>query len=601
MSLFVELKRRNVLRVAAAYVAVSWLLIQVAETTFPAFGLGDGAMRAVIIVLVVGLIPMLILAWAFELTPEGFRREAEVDHGSASSVRMTRRLDRLIMVFLALALGYFAFDKFLLDPARDQAREQNIAEQARSEALVEFYGDKSIAVLPFANVSSDPEQAYMADGISEELLKLLARIPELRVISRASAFSFKGKDVEIPAIAEELHVAHVLVGSVRRSGDRIQITTQLKEARTDTDLWSETYDRALSDVFDIQDEISANVVKQLRIALLDEAPEARRTDPEVFSLTLQARYIEQVGAENSTEEAYALVDRALELDPDYIPAMHLLALVNYFRMREGLIDRRDSMRLQRELMHRVLATDPDDGVATAYLAWTAFEKDRDLEKAAAGLAQAVGYEPGNGEVLRLAGSFARYIGRFEESVEILDRAAERDPLCFNCLWQLSVSYMVADRLEEAEAVRRKYIKLGSGGFYYLAFMELMRGDPQAALEALETDEIDPSQRSAARAMALHDLGRATESKILLDDLVERWGEERPDVIAGAYAWIDDKDAAFDWLDRAYGEEHNYFYKKIFEPVYRNLHEDPRWIIRREQAGMSAARLAGLEFDVDLPD
>ncbi|UCC14439.1 MAG: adenylyl cyclase, partial [Gammaproteobacteria bacterium] len=265
MTFLEELKRRNVVRVGAAYVALSWLIIQVAETLFPLFGLSDAAARLVVILLAIGFLPALVFAWVFEFTPEGLRRESEVDHDSDVSRRMTRRLDRLIMVFLTLALGYFALDKFVIDPARDAEELATATEQARqegrSDAIVESYGDKSIAVLPFVNMSSDSEQEYFADGISEELLNLLARIPTLRVISRSSAFSFKGKDVNIPEVARQLNVAHVLEGSVRKSGDKIRITAQLIEARSDTHLWSETYDRTLDDIFAIQDNVAAAVVE----------------------------------------------------------------------------------------------------------------------------------------------------------------------------------------------------------------------------------------------------------------------------------------------------------------------------------------------------
>ncbi len=236
VSFLEELKRRNVLRVAAAYLAVSWLLIQVVETVFPAFGFGGTDVRIVIVVLVIGLIPVLIFSWAFELTPEGLKKEWEVDRSRSIAARTSKTLDRMIMLVLALALGFFAFDKFVLDPARDATREEAVARQARSDALVESYGDKSIAVLPFVNMSSDPEQAYFSNGISEELLNLLTRIPQLRVISRSSAFSYKGKDIDIPTMAEQLNVAHILEGSVRKSGNRVRITAQLIEARTDTHL-----------------------------------------------------------------------------------------------------------------------------------------------------------------------------------------------------------------------------------------------------------------------------------------------------------------------------------------------------------------------------
>jgi len=251
-----ELKRRNVLRVGAAYVVAAWLVIQVVETLFPVYGLSDASVRIVITILAIGLVPTLIFAWAFELTPEGLKKESKVDRSQSITPDTGKKLDRMIMVVLALALGYFAFDNFVLDPQREaDLIEENLAaveharQEGRTEALVESYSDRSIAVLAFDDMSPEGDQEYLSDGIAEELLNLLAKIPELRVISRSSAFSYKGKGTKLNQIAEELNVAHILEGSVRKAGNRIRITTQLIEARSDTHLWSETYDRTLDDVF----------------------------------------------------------------------------------------------------------------------------------------------------------------------------------------------------------------------------------------------------------------------------------------------------------------------------------------------------------------
>ena len=238
MSLFNELKRRNVFRVAAAYVVVAWLAI--------------------------GFIPSLIFAWAFEITPEGLKKDSDVDRSRSISPQTGKKLDRIIMVVLALALGFFAFDKFVLSETREASIAEEARQEGRSEALVESYGDKSIAVLPFVNMSEDADNEYFSDGISEELLNLLAKIPELRVISRSSAFFFKGKDIKITDVARELNVVHILEGSVRKAGKQVRITAQLIDAHSDTHLWSETYDRELDDIFAIQDEIAGAVVARWR-------------------------------------------------------------------------------------------------------------------------------------------------------------------------------------------------------------------------------------------------------------------------------------------------------------------------------------------------
>jgi TolB-like protein len=252
MSLINELKRRNVIRIGAGYVVTSWLIIQVVETIFPIYGLSDRAIRFVISGLAVGLLPALILAWAFEWTPECIRKDAGVERPDAAPSASAKRLDRAIMVVLAIADAYFAADKFVFSESREAAIAEAARKAGRSEAIVEAYGERSIAVLAFDDMSPEKDQAYMSDGIAEEILNLLARVPDLRVISRSSAFAFKGKDLPIPEIAQQLNAAYILEGSVRKAGDQLRITAQLIDAGSDTHRWSRTYDRRLENVFDIQ-------------------------------------------------------------------------------------------------------------------------------------------------------------------------------------------------------------------------------------------------------------------------------------------------------------------------------------------------------------
>ena len=291
VSFFKELQQRNVLRVGAAYIVASWLVIQVVETLFPVFGLSQVAIRVVVIILAIGFIPVLVFSWAFELTPDGLKLEKDVSRDETTTPQNTKKLDRLIMAVLALGLAFFAFDKFVLDPARDVEIAQSAREEGRTDALLESFGDKSIAVLPFVNLSADPDQDYLGDGLAEELLNLLRRIPELRVISRSSAFSFKGQNIEIPVIAERLNVVHILEGSVRRSGDLIRISAQLVDARSDTQLWSDTFDEPIGDIFAIQEEVASQVVARLRVTLVPERPRKVEPDLAAYVIYLQARQI----------------------------------------------------------------------------------------------------------------------------------------------------------------------------------------------------------------------------------------------------------------------------------------------------------------------
>ena len=427
MSFFRELKRRNVFRAAAAYVAVSWVLMQVAEVTFPAFGFTDRALRSLIIALGVGFLPAVALAWAFELTPEGVKRDRDIDPEGPLAKRTNRLVDRLIIVVLALGIAYFAADKFLIDPARDEARISRAVEQGREEAIVESYRDKSIVVLPFENLSSDPEQDFFSDGMAEELLNLLAKIPELRVISRSSAFSFKDKNITIAEIAEQLKVAHVLEGSVRKSGDRLRITAQLIDARTDSHLWSETYDRAVDDIFAIQDDIAGRVVEQLRIELLGEAPAAKRVDPQAYLLRMQARQmIDQL--DGNYQRIEDLLEQAIALDPDYADAMVDLSRLYSLHTRTIAGEQNEYFattsvdnweRRSAAALARALELEPDNARAVAISAVRKLQK-LEYQAAATGMERALTLDPADPEVLRYSSITAAVIGRFDVAVSLAE-------------------------------------------------------------------------------------------------------------------------------------------------------------------------------------
>ena len=289
------------------------------------------------------------------------------------------------MVVLGVALGYFAFDKFVWAPQHEarlqqlKAVEVDAARKAgRSEALVESYGDKSIAVLPFVNMSTDKDQESFADGIAEELLNLLSKIPQLRVISRSSAFSFKGRNLDIREIAQRLNVDHVLEGSVRKSGNQVRITAQLVDARSDTHLWSETYDRPLDDIFAVQDEIAAAVVGQLKVQLLGAGLKVKATDPRAYALYLQTRQLGLQRTPGGYERSIALYQQALALDGHYAAAWTGLAYNYRGQGDTGLRPIEGGYRLARDAVGRALEIDPDFAAAHAGLGWIAMNHGGDL-------------------------------------------------------------------------------------------------------------------------------------------------------------------------------------------------------------------------------
>ena len=610
MSLIEELKRRNVLRVGAAYAAVAWLLIQVVETLFPLFGLSDAAARTVVVVLAVGFVPALIGAWAFELTPEGLKRDAEVDHDSATSVRSTRRLDRVIMVFLALGLAYFAIDKFLLDPARDRAREQAVAEQARSEAIAESFGDKSIAVLAFQDLSPAGDQEYFSDGISEELLNLLSRIPELRVAGKTSAFSFKGKGATIAEIAAALNVAYVLEGSVRRAGDRIRITAQLIEARSDTHVWSQNYDRTFDDVFAIQDEIASKVVDQLRVMLLGAAPTVRRTDPEAYALYLQAADAMNRMSSESPAATEALVRKALEIDPEYVPAWILLARAQGYYATWGQSEREAARTQARASLEHALALEPAEPRALLMLEMLDPRASTDEQYVCDAITRALRTEPGSLDFLHLAGAQFLSLGRMQKSIEIYRYVLERDPLYLQALYSIIRAYLFSGHYDEAADATRRYIALtGGGGAHTLGVILLLKGDVEAAAAQFENlgDVMPEPVKLQGRALGLYATGRKAEADEVFARLRDDYGKPHPGtvvdpmaMISEVYAYLGDAVAAFEWIERRVAEEGEGPRWLEFNPMFAGLHGDPRWLPLLTRLGRSPEQLDAIRFEVEPP-
>jgi TolB-like protein len=298
MKVVSELKRRNVLRMAVLYAVAAWLVMQVAEVIIGLANLPEWIGPAVLGMLVIGFPIALIVSWFYEITPEGISLEKDVDAADSITHVTGRRIDFIVISLLCAAVILFGYDKWWTAPP----------------------SGRSIAVLPFVNMSGDDNNEYFSDGISEEILNLLAKTSGLRVTSRSSAFTFKGQNIDVPTIAAKLNVAHILEGSVRKSGNQIRVTAQLIEVSTDTHLWSETYDEELKNVFAIQDEIAAAVVKKLKVILLDETSASIDINPEAYDLYLQARYVGAKGSTEAYEQAGVLYRQALAIDPSYTAA-----------------------------------------------------------------------------------------------------------------------------------------------------------------------------------------------------------------------------------------------------------------------------------------
>ncbi|NNF48809.1 MAG: tetratricopeptide repeat protein [Woeseiaceae bacterium] len=603
MSFFGELKRRNVLRVAAAYIVAAWLLIQVAETIFPLFGFDDTPARIVVITLMVLFVPAVIIAWVFELTPEGLKRDHEVDRSQSIAPQTGKKLDRIIMVVLAVAVGYFAFDKFVLSESRETSIAEAARQEGRSEALVALYGDTSIAVLPFVNLSSDQEQAYFADGLSEELLNLLAKIPALRVIARTSSFSYRGQDIDVANVSRELEVDNLLSGSVRKAGNKVRITTKLIRAEDNSHIWAETYERTLDDIFLIQDEIAAAVVTQLKVKLLGEVPTSEKTDPRAYALYLEAREQARQYKTTGFERSIDLYQEALDIAPDYAAAWAGLAESYIWLTNRALLDIDEGYVQARNAANKALALDPDHALAYANLGRIAMLRDGDLQSAAQNLERALELDSTNPQIIRAAATLLTNLVRLEEAIGLLEYAAARDPVNSDVHANLALGYYYAGRAEEAIASYRTALSLSPGAFGLRSFIGaafLFNGEPAAALAEIQ-QELNEAWRLVGEAMAYHGLGRAAESDAKLTELIEKYDPEWTYNIAYVLAYRGETDQAFERLNNAMKRNDPGLSEIAPAPEFANIETDPRWLPFLESIGKAPGQLAAVEFKVTLPE
>jgi serine/threonine protein kinase/tetratricopeptide (TPR) repeat protein len=460
----------------------------------------------------------------------------------------------------------------------------------------------SIAVLAFVNMSGDPGNEYFSDGISEELLNLLAKLPELRVISRSSAFSFKNQNLEVPEIARRLDVAHILEGSVRKDGNRVRVTAQLIEARTDSHLWSETYDRTLDDIFAVQDEIAAAVVGELEVALLGSAPRIAETDPEGYALFLQGRHLGGSLTPSDLAASIEIYQQVLTIDPDYAPAWDGLAAAYLNQTNNGLRPADEGYDLARRAAENALTIDPDYAPAHESLAWISLWHDNDLRAAAGHTERALALDPTHLSMIRTAATVLDHLGRPDEAVALGVHVTARDPVSSTGHTHLGHSYLYSGRWQDAATSYRTALRLNSdeiGSRYNLGLALLFGGRPEDALAEFAAEE-DPEWNVKGQALALYAMGRRDEFDAKMAELIEGWGDKWPSEVAHVAAFSGDADATFAWLERAIAIDEAGLTEQFLLPFYEPVTADPRWRAFLERVGSTPEQLASIVFDVDLP-
>jgi len=566
-SVWGELKRRNVVKVAVAYAIVGWILVEVSSTVLPIFEAPDWIVQVFTFFVILGFPLALILSWAYEITPEGIKLERDVATAESITHVTGRKLDFAIIGLLLVAVVFLVVNYVLVDSEQAAVVQETITPAVEPEAessvpvVVEEQSavlPNSVAVLPFRNDSPDPDNAYYASGIHEEILNQLVKLSALNVIARTSVEQYRNTEKSIPEIASELNVETVMEGSVRYADGQIRITTQLNDGVTGAHLWSETYTRDFKDIFAIESDVAMNVANALEAEFsLEEQASIEKipTDsPAAYALYLQQLDLRGI---NNVPSAVQLLDRALELDPEFAVAYGLKALRLVNRGRIDPAVQADRARLAQEAAEQALALDPNLASAHAALAalhaanWRWAEAERAYERA-------YQLNPNDTDVLDAYGSFRRDVGQYADAVTLFERVAELNPNAERN--QLGISYRYAKNYDAAAAAFRQALDVSPASaqvYMHLAITEISRGNADEGLRQLTTAEQlwgdnTPSNRIAQIALAYAQLNHPQDVERLFDELQEiaRASDDSvgDDVWAMIYLALGDYDQALQRLE-----------------------------------------------------
>lgn len=539
MSLISELKRRNVIRAALFYLAGSWLLIQVAETIFPLFGFPDAAVRMVVTISAIGFLPAMMVSWAFEWTPEGLKKDEGKAGGRPALSIHAKAWDRVIIVVLALALGLFAFDRFVLAPQREADLFES-ATQAGVEmekARASTVPDESVAVLPFINLSGNPGNEYLSDGLANTLMHMLTQLADLKVAARISSFAFKGKNVDVREIGKALSVAHVLEGTVQTQGDRIRITAQLVRADNGYHVWSQSYDRTMEDIFAIQDEIAEDVAGILGSQLLAGnnigSLGPATADISAYDIYLRAMEQQATGSFDALSRADELFRQSLDKDASFTDAKIALVRNNYLRGFAGAGEYETDMEDSRRWVEEVLAVEPSNLEARQYeIRLRADEAyvNMDINLRNALMQELVEtFENGQGDtfLLSIASNWLVAQSRPDEALNLLKDALVSDPLNVDLLLAQANLLRNKDGPDAAEQPLKTALTVQPDNPEILRRLGLMEFGRRQLVEGLRymrklelIDPLDP-QPTAEIAATLTEVGLYEAARLWMADYRSR--------------------------------------------------------------------------------
>ncbi len=582
-----ELRKRNVVRVALLYLVVCWLILEPTHVVFHMLEVPAWANRLVLMLMALGLPAVAVFAWAFEITPEGLKPTVQVDPRESIRPLTGRRLDRAIMVVMALAIAYFVADKFWLSKRLPAATSEQTSAQgatlpsATPQPMPTAADDKSIAVLPFVNMSADKEQEYFSDGLTEELINHLAHASDLKVIARTSSFQFKGRNEDMRTIATKLGVAHLLEGSVRRSRKELRITAQLIRASDGSQIWSQTYDRSLNDIFKVQNEIAGTVALALKTALSASAigpSDAASVD--AYNIVLKGNFMWHRGNKGDMQLALALYQEATKVDPNYAPAWAKLADAYHNLGYSGQISVADAKSAGLKAVRRALSIDPNLAEAHMTLGEIHCDFDWDFKAAKAEQEKALELDPNNLAFREDLGILTwMATGNADGYIEAERQRIMRNPVDARALYTLGDAYFDAHRFRESADALAKALELSPGAEAFsseYAGALLFMGQYDKALAAAER-EPNEEFRLGVLPCIYWKLGRHAESDAALEELKKKYGQELDAYAVGQmHTCRGETKAALDWLERAYAQHQAGLPFMKFDRYLLDLHKEPRF-------------------------
>jgi len=571
---FGELKRRNVYKVAVAYLVVAWLIIQAASILLPTFDAPSWAMKVIVLVLVLGFPAALILSWAFEITPKGIKLESEIEPNKSIARRTGRKLVALTTALAVVAAGLFVYQ--LVRSKSETPGSPITAAIAR----------KSIAVLPFDNLSRDPDNAYFCEGVQDEILTRLAKVADLKVISRTSTQHFKSTPDNLPQIAKQLGVAHILEGSVQKAGEQVRVNVQLINAMTDAHLWADTFDRKLTDIFAVESEIAKTIAETLQARLSgSEKSSIAKTptvNPEAYELYLRGKFFAEKRTGADLRKSIEYYDRAIAKDPGYPLAYVGLADSHLLLTAYGAISPKEAASPARTARKKALEL--DDSLAQAHASSGLLANlELDLNRAITELERAIQLNPNYATAHHWIALPLMAIGQSDRAIVEGKRAIELDPLSLICNADLAWVYFNARRYDETEAQARKTLEMDPRFYvahYYLGEALQFKGkltDATAEYQKSFESNNDPFSL-AMLGQACARQGKTDEARKVLARLREQAKSQyiSPYAFAVVLTALGDKAHAIVELERGYDDTGFYISLIKVNPLFDDLRGQPRF-------------------------